>query len=92
MSVTRCSCGVLIEWLTTGGGKRAPFHYKLVPVENAPVEAWTVVMQVIRGVRRAVVVPLDGVRGSKRAAIRHVLVRHVCPHRVRSSPTGGEGS
>lgn len=82
MSVVRCRCGVLIEWLTTGGGKRAPFHHQLLRIDQAPTDtAWTVVTLTKKGERKAVVVPLDNVHGRIRAAIRFVLTRHECPLR-----------
>jgi len=89
MNVRRCRCGVLIQWLVTGSGRRAPFHYELVPVESAPDDAWAVVRKNMRGHEQAVVVPLKGIGGTYRESITRALIRHDCPLRQAASAEGG---
>lgn len=79
MSVKRCrQCRAAIEWLLTVAGKRVPFNHELVPAAQASADAWAVVMQPIKGIRRAVVIPFSAVSETTKRSIRWVLIRHEC--------------
>jgi hypothetical protein len=78
MSVRRCRCGRYIEWLSTSRG-RLPFDHELVPVDQLDDrQGWLVSRVVVRGVPRALVVPMEHCNPEKRAAARRVLVVHHC--------------
>lgn len=79
MSVIRCQCGAVVEWLVTRYGRRLPFAYPPIPVaDDTERRGWAPGTWHVRGVPRLSMAPVGDYTQGRQASIKHVVLLHVC--------------